>query len=58
MPSRSDVRLGTSYASGSLTGTLAVPSASAVSLGTPVDNTTGTAVLTVANVQAAVIPLL
>lgn len=36
-----DVRLGTNYANGALTGTCAVPPAGAVSLGVPVDNTTG-----------------
>jgi len=37
-----------------LIGTLAVPPAIAVALGVPVDNTTGTAVLTEANVAAAI----
>lgn len=41
-----DVRSGTVYASGNLTGTLAVPDAGSVALGVPVDATTGTAVLT------------
>ena len=41
-----DVRSGTVYASGLLTGTLAVPAAGSVALGVPVDATTGTAVLT------------
>jgi hypothetical protein len=41
-----DVRSGTVYASGNLTGTLAVPAAGSVALGVPVDATTGTAVLT------------
>jgi hypothetical protein len=40
--SQSDVRLGTSYANGALTGTLAVPNPATVSLGVPTDNTTGT----------------
>jgi hypothetical protein len=44
-PATGDVRSGTTYASGTLTGTLAVPPAGAVSLGVPVDNTTGTATL-------------
>lgn len=39
---QSDVRLGTTYANGALTGTCAVPPAAAVSLGVPVDNTVGT----------------
>jgi hypothetical protein len=46
-------RSGTAYGGGSLTGTLAVPSAGSVALGVPTDNTVGTAVLTAANVQAA-----
>lgn len=45
-PSAANVRQGVSYASGTLTGTLAVPPAGAVSLGVPVDNTVGTATLT------------
>jgi hypothetical protein len=44
-PATGNVRQGTSYASGTLTGTLAVPPAAAVSLGVPVDNTVGTATL-------------
>jgi hypothetical protein len=42
----SDVRSGTVYASGNLTGTCAVPAAGSVSLGVPVGSGTGTAVLT------------
>ena len=45
-PAVGNVRLGTVYASGALTGTLAVPPTGAVSLGVPVDNTVGTATLT------------
>jgi len=41
-----DVRFGTIYASGALTGVAYIPSASSVAFGVPVDNTTGTAVLT------------
>ena len=41
-----DVRSGTVYADGALTGTLAVPAAGSVSLGVPVDAGFGTAVLT------------
>lgn len=52
-PSISDVRSGTTYASGSLTGTCAVPPAGSVALGVPVDNTTGTAVLTASAIQSA-----
>jgi hypothetical protein len=53
-PSASDVRLGTSYSSGSLTGTLAMPQASSVQFGVPVDNTTGSAVLTTASLASAI----
>ncbi len=49
-----DVRIGTVYASGNLTGTCAVPAAGSVALGVPVDATTGTAVLTAADVRAAI----
>jgi hypothetical protein len=53
-PSSSDVRLGTNYGSGSLTGTLAMPQASSVQFGVPVDNTTGSAVLTTASLASAI----
>jgi hypothetical protein len=52
-PAPSNVRAGVSYGSGSFLGTCAVPAASAVSLGVAVDNTTGTATLTQANVNTA-----
>ena len=45
-PSVSDVRNGTVYASGSLIGTCNVPPAASVNFGVPVDNTTGTAMIT------------
>jgi hypothetical protein len=48
-----DVRSGTSYALGNLTGTCAVPAASSVAFGVPVDATTGTAALTPAAVWDA-----
>ena len=48
----SDVRSGVTYAG--LTGTCAVPPAASVSLGVPVDNTTGTAVLTGSDIATAV----
>jgi hypothetical protein len=48
----SNVRAGVTYAG--LTGTLAVPPAASVSLGVPVDNTTGTAVLTGSDMATAV----
>jgi len=44
-PSPSNVRTGVVYASGSLTGTMAVPPLDSVALGVPIDNTTGSAVL-------------
>jgi hypothetical protein len=49
-----DVRFGTVYASGALTGVAYIPSASSVASGVPVDNTTGTATLTAADVRAAI----
>jgi len=45
-PSISDVRLGVTYSSGSLTGTMNVPPFNAVKAGVPVDNGLGTAALT------------
>jgi len=52
MPAITDVRFGTSYASGALTGSAYIPSAASVGFGVPVDNTTGTAVLTPAEIRA------
>lgn len=53
VPAVSNVRSGVVYGSGNeFTGTLAVPTASMVSFGVPVDNTTGTAVLNVSDVGA------
>lgn len=53
-PTQGNVRSGTVYGPNlENTGTLAVPSASSVALGVATDNTTGTAVLTSANVQTA-----
>jgi hypothetical protein len=53
-PTAANVRSGTVYGPNlENTGSLAVPSASSVALGVAVDNTTGTAVLTSANVQTA-----
>ena len=49
-----DVRFGTVYASGALTGVAYIPSASSVAFGVPVDATTGTATLTAADVRAAI----
>jgi hypothetical protein len=51
-PAVTDVRDGTTYASGALTGTLKVPSASSVAVGVPVDNTTGTAIISVTDMGA------
>lgn len=54
-PAQANVRAGTVYGPNlENTGTLAVPAASNVSLGIAVDNTTGTAVLTAANVRSSV----
>lgn len=50
MPAVTDVRSGTSYNNGNLVGTCFVPSPSSVAFSVPVDNTTGTAVLTPAAV--------
>jgi hypothetical protein len=49
-----DVRSGTVYADGNLTGTLAVPAAASVAFGVPVDDATGTAFLSQSDVLAAV----
>ena len=54
MPAVTDVRTGVSYASGALTGTCAVPAAASVGFGVPVDDTTGTAVVSVSDVATAV----
>lgn len=53
-PATTNVRSGAIYGpSNELTGTCAVPAAGSVSLGVPIDNTTGTAVLTEAAVKGA-----
>jgi hypothetical protein len=49
-----DVRSGTVYADGNLTGACAVPAAASVAYGVPVDDTTGTAFLSQSDVLAAV----
>lgn len=46
MPSISNVRSGTTYSNGTLTGTLAVPNPNSVLLGVATDNTTGTLLMT------------
>jgi hypothetical protein len=52
MPAITDVRFGTSYASGALTGSAYIPAASSVAFGVPVDAGSGTAVLTPAEIRA------
>lgn len=54
VPAPANVRSGTVYGNNQFTGTLAVPPASAVGSGVPVDNTVGTAVLTPEAAAAAV----
>jgi len=44
-PTASNVRFGTVFGGGAFTGTMIVPTASAVSFGVPVDNTVGTSLL-------------
>lgn len=53
-PATSNVRSGVVYALGTRTGTMVVPTANKVRVGVAVDNTVGTAVLTVADVVNAV----
>lgn len=54
-PTAANVRSGTTYGPGSIyTGTCAVPGASSVVVGVPVDNTTGTAAITAATIRSAV----
>lgn len=50
LPVVTDVRFGTTYGYGSLTGTVRMPTANQVTYGIPVDNTFGAAVLTAASV--------
>lgn len=54
MPSVTNVRRNVVYATGSLSGTCDIPPIGAVSLGVPVGNTTGTAVLTLGDASTAV----
>jgi len=54
-PAPANVRDGTAYNSGAQTGTLKVPPAGSVALGVPVDATTGTAVLTLAAIEASTV---
>jgi hypothetical protein len=64
MPAITDVRNGVAYAGtasiggSGLTGTAYIPAAASVAYGVNVDATTGTACLTPAQVQAAILPLL
>jgi hypothetical protein len=51
-PAVTDVRNGTTYASGALTGTLKVPPSSSVAVGVPVDNTVGTAIISITDMGA------
>lgn len=52
-PATSDVRLGVTYGVGSsLTGTLAVPPASSVAVAVPIDNTVGTAIISITDMGA------
>ena len=51
-PAITDVRNGVIYASGSLTGTLIVPPSGSVALGVPVDNTVGTAMISITDMGA------
>lgn len=53
LPAVADVRLGVNFNAGQLSGTCAVPSAGSVALGVAVDATTGTAILTSAQIQTA-----
>lgn len=50
----SNVRAGVVYHFGTLTGTCAIPAANQVSVGVPVDNTVGTAILTASGVRSSI----
>lgn len=55
LPATTNVRSGTVFGPvNELTGTLAVPPAASVSYGVPVDNTTGTAAITAADIRTAI----
>lgn len=49
-----DVRSGTSYSGGALTGTLAVPPAASVAVGVPVDNTVGTGAVLMSDIASVI----
>jgi hypothetical protein len=52
IPTPLDVRDGVTYASGALTGSLAVPPSGSVALGVPVDDGTGTAMISITDMGA------
>lgn len=54
LPAIADVRNGTTYSGGMLTGTAYIPGATSVAAGVNVDHTVGTAVITTADVATAV----
>ena len=53
-PATTDVREGTTYADGALTGTLIVPPTGSVALGVPVDNGVGTAMISITDMGALI----
>ena len=53
LPTAANVRQGTTYNAGGLTGTLAVPAANQVAVGVAVDNTVGTAAITAETIRSA-----
>jgi hypothetical protein len=53
-PATTDVREGTTYADGALTGTLIVPPSGSVALGVPVDNGVGTAMISITDMGALI----
>ena len=53
-PAITDVRSGVTYAAGTLTGSCAIPSTSSVAFGVPVDNSTGSAIISRAQLYSDV----
>jgi hypothetical protein len=53
-PATTDVRDGVTYADGALTGSLIIPPTGSVALGVPVDNTTGTAMISITDMGALI----
>jgi hypothetical protein len=51
-PAVTDVRNGVTYAGGALTGSLVIPPSGSVALGVPVDNTVGTAMISITDMGA------